>query len=274
MSNLMVDLPLSQLRVRRNSDASGRPIIVLHDAIGSSDTTEPISRSFIGFRPVIALDLPGHGESITNRTSPTVANQAKAVLNAADALGIGEFDIFGVAAGALVGLEVGVQAAKRVKHIALADTPYLSKDIQQKLRQRQLPSLEVDWFGGHLIHAWHFVRDQELFSMWPGSNARDELFDPTQIDPDVITRKVLEIFRAPSDWRATYMAQFAYPVKQRLQSCKASILLCARAPGPYLALALNAKRDYPHLELRLLPSNPAMWVPTTRDFFRHPQTAH
>lgn len=268
MSSLMVELPQSQLRVRRNSDASGRPVMVLHDAIGSSDIVEPISRSFIGFRPVVALDLPGHGESVTNQMKATIADQAKAVLDAAKLLGMGEFDVLGVSAGALVGLEASVLAPKRIKRLILVDTPYFRREMQARLRKHPPPSFEIDWFGGHLSHAWHFIRDQELFSLWPVSSPRDELPDPARIDPEVITRKVLEIFRAPSGWRASYMAQFTYPVRRRLERCNADILFCARQPGPHIALALQAKRDFPHAALKLVPNDPALWVHAIRDFLQ------
>ncbi|NBU24755.1 MAG: alpha/beta fold hydrolase [Gammaproteobacteria bacterium] len=84
-----VAVPGGQLRLRRNDDASGIPVVLLHDATGSADALRGVARGFIGRRPVLALDLPGHGESDAAplRGKPTIDSHARAVVTALDALG-------------------------------------------------------------------------------------------------------------------------------------------------------------------------------------------
>jgi len=55
-----VGVPGGQLRLRRNDDAAGVPVLLLHDAYGSVDTLRGIAGGYIGRRPVLAIDLPGH----------------------------------------------------------------------------------------------------------------------------------------------------------------------------------------------------------------------
>ncbi|MBK6596711.1 MAG: alpha/beta fold hydrolase [Proteobacteria bacterium] len=142
----MLDVPGGQLRIRRNTDAEGRVVVVQHDAAGSSDIVKPLAESFIGLRPVVAIDLPGHGES--DNTLPagkiTVTTYAKALLKALDALGIKECDFIGTWGGGLVGLELALIAPKRISHLAMADLLYfptaLTAELKKTIRRKSNPT--------------------------------------------------------------------------------------------------------------------------------------
>ena len=51
------------LYCRRNTDGTGRPILFVHASAASSYSMDRYMEPLIGKRPVLAVDLPGNGES-------------------------------------------------------------------------------------------------------------------------------------------------------------------------------------------------------------------
>jgi pimeloyl-ACP methyl ester carboxylesterase len=268
----MIDVPGGQLRAKRNDDAPGRVVVVQHDAAGSSDIVAPLAASFIGNRPVVAIDLPGHGESddVLARGRVTVGAYAKALLQALDALGVEDFDFLGVWGGGLVGLELAVTQPKRVAHLALADFLYFPPKLQAELRKRYTPEIEPVWYGGHLLHAWHLMRDQSLFWPWYERTRKGIIRKPVHVDPAMVHARVTEVLKAPRKWRAAYQAHFSYPVKSRLAACRVPALLCAPEWDPNIDHTEAAHRDHPHVPFMRMPPEWSRWGPELLPFFGRP----
>ncbi|MGE0583032.1 MAG: alpha/beta fold hydrolase [Steroidobacteraceae bacterium] len=258
----MLDVPGGQLRIQRNDDGAGRPVVVVHDAVGSSDTVAPLAAAFIGRRPVVAIDLPGHGESddLLPRGAVTVTAQAKALRTALAALGIRACDIVGVRGGGLVGLELARLAPKCVRRLVLAGPMYFDKTLQRALRARYAPDIQVDGHGGHLLQAWQFIRDQGHYWPWYEQTRDAILRTADALDPAFVHQRVLEIFRAPGAWRRAYRAHFTYPVKSRLRAVRVPVLLAAAEGDPMHPYALAAAKAFPHLPVCTLARDPAQWA--------------
>ncbi len=264
----MIDVRGGQLRGRGNDEATGRTVVVLHDAAGSADTVATLAAGFIGRRPVVAIDLPGHGESDDTlpRGAVTVTDYAKALRTALDALGIREFDAIGVWGGGLVGLELARLAPKRVRRLALAGPLVLDAALQRELRRRYAPDIRIDAHGGHLLQAWQFVRDHGNY--WPWYDNTREAIIPTadSLDTAVVHQRVLEIFRAPDAWRRALRAHFSYPAKSRLRAVKCPTLLAAADGDPLRPYALAASRALPQLPFCALPRDPREWAQALMPF--------
>lgn len=265
----MIDLPEGQLRVRRNTDAAGRVVVIQHDAAGSSDIVEPIARSFIGLRPVLAIDLPGHGESDAwlPKRDVTVAQYSDALDAALVALDIDSCDFFGWWGGGLVGYESSLRRGTRVRKVVLADLVYFSKALQAELRANYTPDIRPDWYGGYLLQAWHLMRDQALFWPWYRRTRAGIIGKPAYIDSAMVHKRVLEMFKAPQMWRAAYQAHFSYPIKQKLKRARVPVLLAAPWWDPNYDHTLEAARDNPKLPFLKLPDDPATWGPELMPFF-------
>lgn len=263
----MLDVPGGQLRVRRNTDAAGRTVVVLHDAAGSADTVAALAASFIGHRPVLAIDLPGHGESDAPlaRGAVTVTAYARALRSALDALQIRECDIVGVWGGGLVGLEFAHVAPRRVRRLVLAGPPWFDRALQAELRARYAPDIRPDAHGGHLLQAWQFIRDQGLFWPWFRTTREGIIRGAVHVDTRMVHRRVLEVLRAPA-WRAAYRAHFSYPVKSRLRSVRVATLLAAADWDPMREYALAAAAAQPQSPFCALPPDPARWGETLLPF--------
>ena len=263
----MVAVPGGQLRVRRNTDAPGRVVLVQHDAASSSDQVDPVARSFIGRRPVLAIDLPGHGESdnTIGTQDVTVERYVAVVRQALDALGIGSCDFYGMWGGGLVGLELALSDA-RVRRLVMSDVLWHTPELRRELQAHYTPAIEPVWYGGHLLHAWHLLRDQGLFWPWFRHNKAGILWKEPYVEPAMVHSRLINLFKAPEMWRLAYQAHFAYPIEERLARVTQPTLLCAPAWDPQLEETREAQRANPRCAFALLPDDMAAWGPAMLAF--------
>lgn len=263
------DFSGGQLRLRRNDDATGRAVLVLHDAIGSSETVVAVSGGFIGKRPVIALNLPGHGESdsIPGRGKFSLSNQARMVLQALDALDIHEVDCLGFGMGGMVGLEASLLAPSQIRHLAMASVIYPDTREKKRLRAHGIPDIQPNWFGGHLLEAWHFVRDQALFSPWFDRTRQAILRQELRIDPDRVNRRVFELFRSYGTWRKAMEAELDYPFARQLARTKVPKLFCAPQWDPRFGSTRRLADEARSTPFVALPDAEEQWADTLLPFF-------
>ena len=264
-----IDVPGGQLRVRRNDDAPGRPVLVQHDAAGSSEVVENLARGFIGKRPVIAINLPGHGESdnVLPRGRVTVTGYARAVLAALPALGVERFDFVGTWGGGLVGLELALLEPARVGKLVLADLLYFDDALREQLAANYTPDIQPVWYGGHLLEAWHLMRDQGLFWPWYERTRKGSIRQPINVDTQMVNRRVLELFRSEGMWRQAYQAHFAYPLRSKLAKSKVPMAFVAPSWDPQLGVTQQAARDFPKSPFIMMPDDMAKWSGELLPFF-------
>ncbi len=133
-----------RLAFQRLSGGPGRPLVMLHDAGGcAADLTAPRDR------PVIALDLPGHGLSAGGWAGPI--DWPGSVRAALDALNLSDAEVAGVGAGAVLACALTGGPADPGRVLGLPDA---------------VPSLEPEWDGAHLVRAFRIASWERLFAPW------------------------------------------------------------------------------------------------------------
>jgi len=85
---------------------SGKPLLLVHGLGGSSRSWDTISPSLARAREVIAIDLPGHGQTAEEADSGTFAGLARSLENLLDAEGLIGIDMVGSSMGARLVLEM------------------------------------------------------------------------------------------------------------------------------------------------------------------------
>jgi len=148
-----------RLAVHRLSEGPGRPLVMLHDAGGSvTDLTAPSGR------PVIALDLPGHGLSAEGWRGPIDwPGTVRAALNA---LNLSDAEITGVGAGSV--LASALSAAKPMPCRVLGVPVPAS-------------SLSPEWDGAHLIRAFRIASWERLFDPWYRRDPAHRIHRPSDL---------------------------------------------------------------------------------------------
>lgn len=214
-----VYLKNGQLRLLKNLDGKGRPVVVLHDALGSINSVQALARGFIGRRPVIAVELPGHGESddLLKSSGSSIGDYANVFSQSLAFLKLGRMDIVGLGFGGLVGLEFALRHRSLVNTLSIVGISDLEGRAAKEFMAEGTPKIEPDWFGGYLLQAWHIVRDQGLFWPWYQRQGSSAIRQEPQVDPARVQQSVLDLLRSNGGWQRSFRAQFSYPWRTKLQ---------------------------------------------------------
>ena len=244
-----------QLHARISTSGAGRPVLTLHSPAASAALVEPIVAPWVGRRPVIALDLPGNGESdaLLADSELSMENYASVVNEALDAAGIAEVDIVGRYGGGNVALEMHRQKPARVRRIAFLGVPLFTAEERASLLANYCPSIAPRADGTHLISAWYMMRDQALWFPYFRTDRGGILFGDPNLDPQFLHRRVVEVMKMGDRYRHAYAAEFNYPLAERLRDCRADVTL-ASAPWEALRGRVETARG-------LLPSARALTLP-------------
>ncbi len=257
-----VDVETGQLRVRRNDDADGRTVLILHEPGGSTESIDRLAAGFIGHRPVLAINLPGHGESDNTlpRGKVTIGGFAKAIDQALQTLKINEVDVIGVGGGAFIALELASLVTNRVNRTVMLSPVLASAALRSELIEHYTPEIKPVWYGGHLVEAWYVVRDQSLFWPWFRAKRSNIINSDTELDPMRVQVRLLDLFRSNGMWRHAHQAAFAYPWEKKLATYRNPILLASPIGDPLRSAAVEATSAMPHLLFIELPREQQDWA--------------
>lgn len=190
------------------------PLLLLHQTPKSWDEFEafmPLVRD----RPVLALDLPGHGASSPLRLN-TIEEHAGAVLEVIDVLAIDRFIPVGHHFGGLVAYEIAARAPERAPALVLSSTPYV--DAADRERRRGEPPFDrvaprAD--GEHLAEIW-----RRRCEYVPSGDER------------VLSRHVRDVLQQGVAADAGHDAVAVYRSEDRLGSYGGPVLCIASAKDP------------------------------------------
>jgi pimeloyl-ACP methyl ester carboxylesterase len=244
-----VDIAAGQVHYRTAGAGGARPLVMFHPSPGSAKMLEPLILGFAQNRRVIALDTLGNGDSAPPPGDrPGLQVFVAAHLQAMDALGLVEVDLYGSHTGGNIACEVAIERSRQVRHLILDGMSLYSKEERADMLANYAPAVSLRDDGTHLAYLWNFVRDTFLF--WPWYK-RDAAHVRTVGLPPLATlhEKVVEVIKAATTFHHSYNAAIAYEKEARLPLVTVPTLLaCARTDMllPYLdavaALLPHAQR--------------------------------
>ena len=97
------------------------PLVLLHGFTGSKASWTAIRAAFRATRRVIAIDLPGHGDTVIDAPAfdYALARTADVVVEILDRMRLPRVDVLGYSMGGRVALQVAVAHGERVGHLVL-----------------------------------------------------------------------------------------------------------------------------------------------------------
>jgi len=243
--------------VRRNDDVAGRPVVLLHDVLQSARTLDRLAQAFIGKRPVLAIDLPGHGDSEAGETS--VAAWARTVDAVLVAHGLANTDIVGVGMGGAVAAELAAKFAGRVQSTTLIDPWPVDGVERTALIENLVPDLTPRWDGGHALSAWHAARNQGIFWPWYRQSGATMLRGVPDVEDAIVAERAMALFKSAPKAHEAVAAALQYPLEGRLTELTGAVRIAASSGGAHLerARSLAAAAGKPFYEL---PDAMADWA--------------
>jgi pimeloyl-ACP methyl ester carboxylesterase len=240
------------------------PVLLVHDAGGSSVTVERLVAPLLGTHPFVAPDLPGHGESAGPRrpAGPTLADCAESVHAVLNGFALNRVVLAGAGAGAWVALEATRRGLQPPVRLVLLDVPWLDAPRIEAFQTRGLPSLAPLPHGGHLLEAWHMLRDARLFFPWFEPAHRNALDGTPELDPERIQLELTELLKAEGAWQNLASEALAYDARRALQGLGATAVLGASAGRGWIEPTRAAAALAPGLRFVACPADPARILPT------------
>ena len=200
--------PGRQIRLVRTAargGRTGRTVLLLHPPGASAESLRLLSGTLAVCADVLAVDLPGHGASDPLPAGPAGAALAGAVLQLSAALRSSlrpaNTTVIAVGGSALVGIELASALGLETGVVLLEPPAWSTVDRTEWLREG-LPALAPVWSGGHLLEAWHLVRDGRLFSPWFRRGPVGRRQGEPDLDDARIHCDVRDLLRANGAWQA------------------------------------------------------------------------
>lgn len=112
------------LRMYYEVEGEGRPLVLLHGGVGSTDLFRTFRRRMGASHRFISLDLQGHGRTADVERPLRYESLADDVAGLIQYLGLGAADILGYSLGGGVALRVALQHPRRVRKLVLVSAPF------------------------------------------------------------------------------------------------------------------------------------------------------
>jgi pimeloyl-ACP methyl ester carboxylesterase len=137
----------------------GPPLVLLH-LTPDPRCFERLMPLLCPFFRVVAIDLPGYGDSDRPPAPYTTAEQfAAAILRAVDGLGIDRFSLLGHMTGANLAAEVAALAPERIDRLVLSElVDWASRPEWVGVHAKRFPAPDPLPDGSHLLAIWNQYR--------------------------------------------------------------------------------------------------------------------
>jgi pimeloyl-ACP methyl ester carboxylesterase len=248
-----------QLRVLRRA-GQGAPCLLLHAAQSSlRSCAAPLSRLAPGHCG-LAVELPGHGESdaLTSAQAEDPGCVAELLRAALRTLSMQGCHGVGIGAGGSLLVEMRRQWKELIATMSLVQPIDVSEEppLQRALLDSYVAPA-AQFHGGHLLRAWHEVRDHLLFFPWFERSRACAGGEPW-IDTASIHARTVEMILAGEAGAALRRAELRYPLRQRLHELNEPVVFGAPAWDPRQAhIRRMAGSRWSFVPL---PREPAEWL--------------
>ncbi len=241
LTEAYVDFEGAQLAVRSfGSLGSATPVLLLHPAPGSSRLYEAAMMAIGAQLPVLALDLPGHGESDPLPLNPQDhATWMRAVCHVLDHLGVKQVHLWGHQGGAALACAMAVQCPERVTSVTLDAPLWTDAPMREQMLRQGIPDVNPSWEGAHWLRAWHHTRDAELWWPWFDRRVVQRKPQPSQIDPVRLNLRVLEAMKQPASYAPAWRVNWSFDWLDQLPRVQVPLLCTTADSDTYAHLSLN-----------------------------------
>lgn len=216
-------VPVPGGQVHYAEQGTGPAVLLLHQTPRSLDEFRELLPVLADGHRVIAIDMPGFGNSTPLPRPQRIEDYARGAVAALAALGVEQTAILGHHTGGAVAIEIAAARPDQVTAVVLSSTPWA--DSAYRTSHAEGPGVDEaprDPGGGHLVAWW----EQRRPYYPPGATALLDRFVRDALAPDL-------------DPREGHLACARYEMEHRIGSVRAPVLLLGADGDPFSLPALD-----------------------------------
>jgi pimeloyl-ACP methyl ester carboxylesterase len=199
--------------------------MLLHASPLSSAFLEEHQRALAPRWRTLAMDTPGYGMSDPLPAPPeSLDDYARALLAAADNLGVERFALFGSATGAQIALAMARLAPGRLTRMVLDNCGLFTDEEVAAWEPAYFPDLSPRADGGHLNRIWEVARRQFLAFPWFSEDPAHRLQRP-EPPPGLVAAMALHYQLAGPDYHRAYRLAFRHERAESFQGLSVPTVL-------------------------------------------------
>ena len=199
-------------------EGTHQTVVFLHDFGASSNATIEISKYCQGTNRRLFFDLPGHGETGVTYLEDYLPNtMAKMLADGLKQLDLAEIHLVSMGMSSSIAVELSLIDSLQVKQLSLIDPWCLNATEIDSMCDHYAPDLNPSEYGEHLMRAWYFARDSELYFPWYDTKNTNALKREPEIDPQATHRRAVDALKAGEELKRLARDLIGYDVRANMQ---------------------------------------------------------
>jgi pimeloyl-ACP methyl ester carboxylesterase len=256
--------------VHYRTAGAGPPLVLLHDSPRSSSLHAPLLEAFSDCYEVIALDTPGYGESDPLPGKPSMADFARALGEALEALGVGRAIFYGFHTSSKILLEFAVGAPDRVALAVLDGLSIPAGEPDEAFIAPYMRPFTLDGEGAWLAREWTRVLDTWRWFPW-FRQAQPTRMPIDQPSIAQIHAYALDYFLAGPTYASAYEAAMRHDPRNNLRQVSAPVVVMAREDDVLHAhLARIPAERSESVAVRSAPADTRLWLEILKTLLAQP----
>lgn len=215
--------------VRMDGDPDAPVLLFMHGSPGSAESFGPLIEELARDHLVVSPDTMGNGHSTPlAKDEPRTSDFGAATAAVLDGLGLSKVKAYGSHTGACIALECARQRPDLIATLVADGLPVFDDELRADLLENYLTDMTPQRHGEHLLHAWHVVRDAQLWWPWYRSTA-DGVRPTAPSDDERLHELVMAFLTSGPSYRHSYRASFLFDAKETLTQVEVPVHIVARA---------------------------------------------
>jgi pimeloyl-ACP methyl ester carboxylesterase len=235
-------------------------VVFLHDFGTSSNSTIEISKCCQGADRKLFVDLPGHGETgLTYLQDYTPNSMAKMLAEGLMQLNLGRIHLVSIGMSSSIAVELSLIDSLKVKQLSFLDPWFPNASQIDAMRDFYAPDLNPSEYGEHLMRAWYFARDSELYFPWYDTKNTNALKREPEIDPQATHRRAVDALKAGEELKQLARDLIGYDVEANLQDIPLNTKVYAWTGNGRESFAERIHEAISSSKLYYLPESRSQW---------------
>ena len=228
-------------------------LLMLHASPTSSWSMRTLGGALGETLNVVCPDTPGNGDSDPLEVEqPRIEDFATAMLALLDTLGVERASVYGSHTGAHTAIELGIADPQRIDKVILDGIALFEGEERQDMLNNYAPEIHPDLEGRHLLWAFQFMRDQNIFFPW-FKRDKEHLRGTGIVAPELLQAATLEVLKALTTYHKAYRAAFSHRVRERLPLLTREALALCDEQDPLLDQTREAAALAPRSQFLTMP---------------------